>query len=375
MAFLGNLQPEKSFGGRIGGDIADIIQGLAQNKAQNLKVKNNRDFLQGLGFHPQVAGPLSQQSDHQISSFLKQLDNFDVTNPPQPNYQNQNNQNQNYQNQQQNAPGMGQGQPNYQNQNLQNQQQNVPGMGQAQPVQSTLQGQSGQSQDQSAQQFNQPGQQQPRGIRSKGSSNKVDIGQTKQTEYAQENAKLLLEKGQWGEHALKVLNEYEAILKNEDISWGISTAAAGAIGAQYNLEEATQVLNKLSVQLIPPSRSDAELAVAKARVPSPLLSKGAQMRLVKSLRKDATEDIKKGRYAGQIMNQNGGIAPIGIDRMVGSKFGFKEAELSVNESPQGYSFNKQVKSLNDIKPPEGSQALDDNGKWYMYTNGKWSKKS
>jgi len=75
------------------------------------------------------------------------------------------------------------------------------------------------------------------------------------------------------------------------------------------------------------------------------------------------------------MNQNGGIAPIGIDRMVGSKFGFKEAELSVNESPQGYSFNKQVKSLNDIKPPEGSQALDDNGKWYMYTNGKWSKKS
>jgi len=69
---------------------------LAQNKAQNLKVKNNRDFLQGLGFHPQVAGPLSQQSDDQISSFLKQLDNFDVTNPPQPNYQNQNNQNQNY---------------------------------------------------------------------------------------------------------------------------------------------------------------------------------------------------------------------------------------------------------------------------------------
>jgi len=35
--FLGNLQPEKSFGGRIGGDIADIIQGLAQKQSSELE--------------------------------------------------------------------------------------------------------------------------------------------------------------------------------------------------------------------------------------------------------------------------------------------------------------------------------------------------
>jgi len=182
MAFIGNLPGQSSFGGRIGGDISEVLQGLAHQKAQNLKFKNNRDFLQSLGFHPQVAGPLSRQSDEQIGGFLKQLEGFNVSNPPQQNPQGYQQAMQGLTPQQQ-SQGFSQNQPNIPNQYMQNQQQNVPGMDQGQAFQSTMQGQQGgmspaqigQLQEQQAQQqlFNQPGQQQqPSGIRSK--SNPAD---------------------------------------------------------------------------------------------------------------------------------------------------------------------------------------------------------
>lgn len=72
MAFLGYTQQgEQTLGNRLGGDIGEIIQGLAQKKLEHQRYKQKQQFLHGLGIHPSVAAGLAHQDDKFIADLLK----------------------------------------------------------------------------------------------------------------------------------------------------------------------------------------------------------------------------------------------------------------------------------------------------------------
>lgn len=118
-------RPAQTFGSRLGGDFADVLQSLAADKAHQVKTNQNKRFLQSLNIRPDIAAALAPQSEENIFKFLNNFEGFDIGNQAQAYPQN---------NQQQMAgftPGMQTNQPNQPEQapNMpQRQPSDVPGM-------------------------------------------------------------------------------------------------------------------------------------------------------------------------------------------------------------------------------------------------------
>ncbi len=82
-------KPAQTLGTRLGGDFANVLEGLAQQKAQGMKVNENKKFLQSLGIRPDVASGLARQPDDFIQKFLGQYEGFDIGNSGQQQQQQQ----------------------------------------------------------------------------------------------------------------------------------------------------------------------------------------------------------------------------------------------------------------------------------------------
>lgn len=76
-------QPAQTFGSRLGGDFANILQSLATDKAHQVKTNQNKRFLQSLGLRPDIAASLAPHSDENIFKFLSNFEGFDIGNPQQ----------------------------------------------------------------------------------------------------------------------------------------------------------------------------------------------------------------------------------------------------------------------------------------------------
>ncbi|GEM_PF-4473847 len=61
--YIGNLEPPTSFASRIGGDIADVIQGLAQQKQQQQSLKERAQFWESMGISHEQAMLLVNQPE------------------------------------------------------------------------------------------------------------------------------------------------------------------------------------------------------------------------------------------------------------------------------------------------------------------------
>jgi len=383
MKFLGQLhEAEQSFGTKLGSDIGDILQGLAHKKLQHQDYNHKRQFLSSVGLDHNTASSLAHRDDKFIGDFLKQLGGFD--------YGDQNQQNTN--GSQQGLEGLiGQTDQNEAQDAQYNNQQQSPDIsrmveqayadnpGLEQRVSPEQLGnmfmqdmqQQGQQQGNGYNNPLQPAQQQRTGLRPRGQSKSaapVSDAEKQQLKSAQEKSQQYIDTGEQSKKHLEILKEYKNILKSEDIGspgWFNFSKLTGNTFSRPT--QAAQVLSKLSEQLVPPARTDAELRSFQARVPNPSQDKETQLRLVDSQIKDAERNIKRARITEDILNKSNGIASIGIDRLINKRLGQDESDV------QGLKMQGKVTSLSDLTDVKnGTIAIDDkNGSRKEFYNGKW----
>lgn len=241
MAFLGYGQTPTSAVSILG----DVLQGLAERKAQDYKINQNKQFLQSLGIRPDVAQGLARQPDDFIQKFLGQYEGFEIGNPQQPQFNMQGLQQPNQQNQLQPDQLMQQNQPQV-NQLMQPRQPQNRNMSQLSPEQA------GQLlQNQAYQEALHPNvNQQPTGIRSK----------VKGTTYDQDLKKEKFEQQKQDTINKKYAKQIEQFEKDYINGSQVSIIADELlklneeIGENWNpaKESATSAIHKLSFGLIDP---------------------------------------------------------------------------------------------------------------------------
>ncbi len=83
MAFLGQLPGKSTLGNKIGGDISEVLQGLAQHKTNQMKLNQQSQFWKGLGLDQQTSQALAQQPESIQKSFLDKIEGAHIANQQQ----------------------------------------------------------------------------------------------------------------------------------------------------------------------------------------------------------------------------------------------------------------------------------------------------
>lgn len=370
MSFLGYRPTPEGVWSSVGKGLNHALEGLAQKKAGQVKFNQNQQLLHSLGIHPNVAKGLAGKEDKDIFEFLKNIPELEVGyGNDQGGYVDQN---QGY-NQQTNQPnmaglnpqqeqnGFSPNQPNLPQQQIYGQAPNVSQMGQEQQLQPTQQ------------------QQQPQGksLKTKGAGTTVNlrnIGQEQQIKETQKQAFQKIEQGDVARKILPILDEYEEILNQGSISGGAKYSVSKKFGIEGSTtSDDTQVLAKLSENMIPPTRTDAELKSYQARVPNPTQSVGAQRRNLKSYRKRLQQEDKEGRATQHIVRENGGFAPIGFQDILSSKLGMQQERQVVSQAPEDTDFLGSFTDIKQAKLQDGDIVEASNGDKYKFSQGMLKK--
>lgn len=358
--FWGYTQkPEQTLGTRVGGDIGEVLQGLAHHKSMQVKANNNKQLLQSLGIRPDVAAPLAHQSDENIFNFLKQFEGFDIgAQAPQPVQQPQQ---------------YNQNQPNYPQEMVQNQPQGqiaaktTPYNMQKDLINALSSNPSlanqispeqiGQLlQNQAAQQALNPlgkqpqAQQQPTGIKTKAAADAERTARAQQLKEQHELSKLDLKEEQEArkesKKVLATLNKEAKAAKENDMKLDrmseliktgklsdpafhnlLTTAAHGLWGVGLDLHflesPESQEFTKLSNDMIKGIKdifgsrvTDLDLKSYAKTLPNLSQSNEGKERIIRNLKISNQANKLKESTAKQIIRSNGNIVPADLELLV-----------------------------------------------------------
>jgi hypothetical protein len=334
MAFVGKIHnAEQSLGTKLGGDIGDVLQGLAAKKAQQVKVNQNRQLLGSLGLGKEQASNLAHYDDKTIFDFLKTIPGLYVGDQNQgysqgsqqgmeglaPQQEQQQGQ---YQDPAQNRfqQGYNQGQPNQQSNMQQGQ---VPGMGQQNGVQ---------------------GSERPR-LMTKGNTNKpnpFELAEFKENlkerhESVKESrkfAKSLLSDYKVAKENNMRLDKMEKLIETGRLTpslfaSGINAISKGVFGKHTGIDLSslltteTQEFNKLSADFVKGAKNvfgsritDKDLEVFMNTIPHAGQSNQAKQALIDNLRV-FNQGIEARQLAAKgILKANNGVVPPNFEQLV-----------------------------------------------------------
>lgn len=373
------MRGETSFGSRLGGDIGEILQGLAQQKAQGVKINQNRHFLNSLGIKPELSNQLAHHSDENIFKFLQQFEGFDIGGGQQP--QQQMNPMQGLQQQPQQVKSSMQNQPNYPQQSMQNQPQgnqndilralssNPAIANQINPEQIGQILQNQVSQQALNPSGTQPQQVQPKGIIPKATADRIakeqlELKKQKYKESKSSKAKLEKEQKESKDY-LKELNKEAHAAKNNNtrlsrmeelIQTGnltnpsffnaLNTVAKGIWGLGLDLKNVqnpeSQEFEKLSNDMIKGIKdifgariTNLDVESFMKTIPTLGQSNEAKQRVINNLKIFNEGQIIKQNTAKDIIKQNNGVVPSDLELLVEEESGDKLdalAEVFKNQS-------------------------------------------
>lgn len=393
-------KPAQTFGTHIGETVGkglgNVLEGLAQGKAQKYKVAQNKQLLQGLGINPEIASALAPHSDENIFKFLSQFEGFDIGSqqPQQQSYM---------QNQPQQAQTIPQNQPNYPQQQGQNQ-PNVNEVMRAISGNPELAGQISPEQigqllqNQATQQALNPLGIQSKGIRSKGSG----TGNTADQELKREKFETAKQDTINKKYA-KVIEQYE---KDYTVGSQLEVLAQDLkrlneeIGHEWSpyAESATNAVHKVSLGFIDP-RSAAGKAAEEFRnkanqyvhiasgsikgLPSKFrvqILEASKPSLAQSYeaRENIIEDAEKFSKSLQVpyeetlrvTEENNGNIPSNFSSQTLPVIKQKQREILKGNQEQSEGTLSTLPPVSQAKSGKGYQD-ESTGKIYTVQNGKW----